>query len=258
VTYSSLIWLFPEKNVGIYAVISGPQNKHRGLSMKAMVSMAADLLLGETPWLNTTTACSLPAPWGPPFVSTPPPPDSSAPSRPSRASRPYWNISRPVDDYIGIYGHPGFGNITVFTGDEDDDEEDEDDVGLQLAFGRFGHMRLVPVSESDTDFHGYYIGPLWFVTHSDDSFQPVQLNFAFSVLGKIDSVYFPVDAASQLTQFTRDFHLTGGAKSDASASSACGHVPSSSSYSCSSDVTRLTCHVVLILYLGNVLCRTQL
>ena len=55
VTYGSMIWMFPEMNFGIFAVVSGPQNRNRPYAIKAIVSQAEYMLLGENPWLNKTT-----------------------------------------------------------------------------------------------------------------------------------------------------------------------------------------------------------
>ena len=63
-SYRTMLWTFPDTKNGLFASINGPPigmdaYLHRIVSFYFM----ADHLLGLTPWLNETTACSFPEPW---------------------------------------------------------------------------------------------------------------------------------------------------------------------------------------------------
>ena len=63
-SYKTMLWTFPDMNTGLFTSISGPASGmddyfHRIVSFYFM----ADHVLGLTPWLNKTTACSFPEPW---------------------------------------------------------------------------------------------------------------------------------------------------------------------------------------------------
>lgn len=176
--------MFPDKDVAVFAVITGPQNSNRVISMKAIVSMAADILLGEDPWLNTTTACSYPAPWKNKIVSEFPP---------NHSTSEIWRIARSPHDYVGIYTNQAFGDIVVYV---------ETGSVLFLLFGRFGKIKLYPVTE--LHFEGRYVGKLWFLTDSDDNFQPITIDFSFSPDGQVEGVLFPVDSTFPKSLFLKD------------------------------------------------------
>ena len=72
-SYRTMLWTFPEMNIGLFASINGPPFGtdayfHRIVSFYFM----ADRLLGLTPWLNETSACSFPEPWDKPPKFEPP------------------------------------------------------------------------------------------------------------------------------------------------------------------------------------------
>ncbi|XP_060074177.1 protein flp-like [Ylistrum balloti] len=186
VGFSSLMWLFPHQNIGIFASLTGSRDNDNQLPIRVIMSRAADMLLGETPWLDSSSACSFPAPWS--DVSP------SVPVTGMSQFRTFWNSSQPMEFYIGSYGHPAFGNISVTI---------ENQTQLMLYYGRFGRMVLTPVT--DLAFKGHYIGPLWFATQADGQVRPVNVNFSFPVSGGIASnLSYPVDNAFAIT-FQRDF-----------------------------------------------------
>ena len=90
---------------------------------------------GETPWLNTTTACSFPRPWLHPATS------SRWPARryehdetPKSASK------RPASEYTGVYSHPAFGNFSVYV---------TASGALAYSYGTLLRGRLDPAETSD-------------------------------------------------------------------------------------------------------------
>ncbi|XP_033742502.1 gigasin-6-like [Pecten maximus] len=172
VGFSSLLWLFPNQDIGIFASLTGSRDNDNQHPIRVIMSRAADMLLGETPWLDRRTACSFPAPWG-----------NVSPSIPVSGVgqfRTFWNISRPMELYVGSYGHPAFGNISVTI---------ENRTQLVLHYGRFGRMVLTPVT--DSDFKGRYIGPLWFATQADGQILPVSVNFSLPVTGSAFKLIVP-------------------------------------------------------------------
>ena len=100
---------------------------------------------------------------------------------------------RPAGDYVGKYFHRAFGEIRVFLNGTDK---------LSLTFGRYGFVNISPKSE--TVFLGWYYGPLWFVTASDDSFTPMTLEFVKSDTSAIVGLIFPVDEVYNDTYFHKD------------------------------------------------------
>ena len=153
---------------------------------QAVTSRAADTVLKLNPWLNESTSCSLPEPWV-----------TKQPSHPNSDYIAFkWNISEKLKHYTGVYSHKGFGNITIY---------DENDESLFLLFGRFGKMRLQPIS--DKLFSGYYVDKLWFITGSDDHDEPIRMQFTTDEQSSdVTGVLFPVDFGGPLTLFTKNLH----------------------------------------------------
>ncbi|XP_041359174.1 uncharacterized protein LOC121375670 [Gigantopelta aegis] len=185
ITHSSRLWMFPDRNIAIYAVANGPQTKHKGHALTAIMSYASDMLLGETSWLNKSTVCTFPGPWESPFVSLE--------LRHVKSAHIVPITVRPAEDYIGKYFHRAFGEIHVFMNGSNK---------LSLTFGRYGFLNISPKSE--TMFFGWYYGPLWFVTASDDSFTPVTIVFVKSNNSDIVGLIFPVDEMYNDTYFQKD------------------------------------------------------
>ena len=66
-SYISLMWMFPDMKFGIYASVNGPDGGFEsGFHLNTIFYYISDYLLGETPWLNTSTACTYPEPWSKP------------------------------------------------------------------------------------------------------------------------------------------------------------------------------------------------
>ena len=91
--------------------------------MKAVQWYLADLLLGETPWLDLNTACSLPEPW----VSVPK-------QTLENVTSDYYVIALNHTAYAGTYNHQAFGNITVYL--------NTTRHYLNVKQGRLGHALL--------------------------------------------------------------------------------------------------------------------
>jgi hypothetical protein len=180
VGYSSLLWLFPDKNVGVFASMTGSKDNSNSDTIKTILNKAADMLLELDPWLNDTTACSFPRPWG---RTTPiqHPRDKIVP-------KPNWNISTQIDDYVGLYCNPAFGALKI----------EQRNSELVVRYGRFGKMKLYPITETVFDLR--YIDKLWFVTHSDNNITPIRITFN----SDLNSLSYPIDRTYTNTIFKRN------------------------------------------------------
>lgn len=64
-------------------------------------SYILDTLLGEDPTINETTVCTYPEPWYPGHTTARKPIDKALPA------------SRALNQYLGVYNHIAYGNLTV-------------------------------------------------------------------------------------------------------------------------------------------------
>ena len=62
--YGALLTILPDKDIGVFLALNGADESYYGRRLLNLYIM--DLLLGEEPWLNLTTACTFPSPWYPP------------------------------------------------------------------------------------------------------------------------------------------------------------------------------------------------
>ncbi|XP_061184961.1 uncharacterized protein LOC133192977 [Saccostrea echinata] len=183
--FSSMLWLFPDLKSGVFVALTGAKDNKHAHPIYAIVSQAADLLLGEEPWLNQSTACSFPAPW----KEVKPIPRATINETHPKG---YWNISVSPDVYAGLYGHLAFGNITVKA------EEDR----MLLYYGRFGEMMMLPINKNI--FFGYFLNSLSFVSNSDGNTRPFVIEFKFNTDNTVESLEYPVDLMRpQKTSFKR-------------------------------------------------------
>ncbi|XP_060605765.1 uncharacterized protein LOC132758228 [Ruditapes philippinarum] len=59
-SYVSLIWLYPDEQIGVFANVDGPGTvASPTYALRTILSYVSDILLGQTPWLDFETACSL-------------------------------------------------------------------------------------------------------------------------------------------------------------------------------------------------------
>ncbi|KAK3099845.1 hypothetical protein FSP39_010672 [Pinctada imbricata] len=182
VNYSSLLWLFPDKNVGVYVTITGAEGNRKGPAIFPITSRAADILLNEEPWLNKTTGCSYPDPWS----------ETKEIVRANNTLHKYaWNITRNASDYAGIYSNPAYADMTIKV---------ETGPKLKLYFGRFGVFSLYPITEEK--FDAYLEGPLSYVTNSDDNTAPFHLEFIVdsSQVTKLKFPFIPADSIVELVK----------------------------------------------------------
>ncbi|XP_067665045.1 uncharacterized protein [Haliotis asinina] len=100
--YRSFLTLIPDKNLGVFVTMTGtdPNYWFRG----SLSAYLMDVYLGRTPWINTTTICSFPDPWG-----------TRRRSRPLRrrttVTRHQANLALPA--YTGTFRNEAYGNMII-------------------------------------------------------------------------------------------------------------------------------------------------
>ena len=139
-TYKTHVWLYPDVGLGLYISTNGPLGSASSWGLILTLQYLSDLLLGEEPWLNTSTLCTFPEPWKPS-----PPVDTMTP--------PADDPVREAGDYTGTYHHPAFGNVTV--------TRDPGTNALKLQMGRYMEAKLLYNQTSDT-FYTTLVGELWY------------------------------------------------------------------------------------------------
>lgn len=168
--YRSLIQLFPDKRIGLYLTVNGPNTKIAFEAMYALKAYTADLALGLEPWLNETTACTYPQPWAEADI------DTSA-TVANTWNQNYWG--RNVADFEGVYSHLGFGNVTITF--------NVSNGFFTLKHGRLGHGVLHP-QERNYTFKLLLLGVLEYVSNEDGRAEIYIVEFYEQAEGKLKSL----------------------------------------------------------------------
>lgn len=184
--YDSLIWLFPESKIGIFTSINGPMNDDALYALRVIHYLAADLLLGLSHWLDITTVCTFPYPW---LVNKITPP---VVERINIKTRRYTH--RPLEDYVGVYGHLAFGNITISINDSDKQ--------LHLRHGQFGHALLSPLNPPFS-FTMRFIGVVSYVSDADGWGHRLPITFRHNSTGHIVALEAVFIEAMMAPEFRR-------------------------------------------------------
>ncbi|CAH1775116.1 unnamed protein product [Owenia fusiformis] len=176
--YDSLIWVFPDSDIGIFTSTNGPMNDESYNGLRALHYYISDILLKEKVWLNHTTACTFPNPWMSDHEGRRP-----ASHKADTAARRSGNSlletmqklqyvsDIPLRQYAGTYGHLAFGNITVTYNTTDD--------LLYISQNKYFRARLYPLHGR----HRFYMklfGPLKFWTSADGWSDRIPLYFKSS------------------------------------------------------------------------------
>ena len=187
-TYSSLLQIFPDLKSGIFLSTSGPGGQSSGIAARLIGHYVADRLLGETPWLNESTACTYPAPWHPAHE-----PDNTV-SIERETSKP---VPYKASMYTGVYGHYGFGVIRIYT------ENNE----MYMKYGRYGRARLLATS-APHHFIGTWLDKLWYVSNQDGTKLFQMLIFDDFKKDKARHLKTNIEiTATVLTTFERDLDI---------------------------------------------------
>ncbi|KAK7098053.1 hypothetical protein V1264_004941 [Littorina saxatilis] len=241
VTFSSRLWLLPGAGAGLFVATNGPQTKAKGHALTAITSMAADLLLGEKFWLNSSTVCTFPAPWKPTSETSRHtaadtatsstedrvPRDRSTEKGTKRGSEEFHTRHLPDEELMGVYSHKAFGDMVIEQVVQNDVTLSETDVTepvipkghdhsesatgsgnsserLLLKFGRFGKLKLTRVRpDRANQWEGRFVGPLWYVTASDESRDPLRVQFLQDDAGNVDGIRFPIDGKYDIIEFEK-------------------------------------------------------
>ncbi len=137
--YGALLTLVPDLGIGIYTSITGPDDGYVGRRLTHMYIM--DLLMGESPWLNLTTACTFPEPWAPVHKRKPYTFPQGDPNK----------VPLEFERYVGTFGNFGYGNLSIVL--------NETSGLLELHYGELGLWDLVVID--DLTFAGKGKGYTW-------------------------------------------------------------------------------------------------
>ncbi|XP_067661435.1 uncharacterized protein [Haliotis asinina] len=114
-SYITYLTLLPDLDFGIFTSANGPGTRDEGNAQKAIAYYISDILIGDQPWLNSSTGCTFPMPW----------------EDVSESSQNNSDITNTevecLDCYIGRYGNYMFGDLDVVQSSES---------SLELHYGR--------------------------------------------------------------------------------------------------------------------------
>ncbi|XP_076467633.1 uncharacterized protein LOC143298638 [Babylonia areolata] len=195
VTYSSRLWLLPGVKAGLFVATNGPQTRDKGHALTAITNMAADLLLGEAFWLNETTICTFPAPWKPPQIHDK---KERRDSTGGLTTKRQESSDLDLNQLVGVYTNKAFGEIVIERGggggggggdglEEYDVREHGDDIFKAGEKGNGSEWLVLK------GWDGWFIGPLWYVTDSDEHQRPIRVHFLRDVTGHVEGIRYPID-----------------------------------------------------------------
>ncbi|XP_067661439.1 uncharacterized protein [Haliotis asinina] len=114
-SYITYLKLYPDMNFGIFSSANGPGTANEGIAQNIISFYISDILLGDQPWLNSSTACTFPSPWG-----------KVPPSTQNNSDVTNTDVECPKC-YVGKYGQHLFGDVDVRKGPGS---------SLELQYGR--------------------------------------------------------------------------------------------------------------------------
>ncbi|XP_067660404.1 uncharacterized protein [Haliotis asinina] len=183
-SYSATLTFLPDVGVGVWVGITGSRNGE-GETVRDVITMyALDVLLGESPWLNSTTGCTYPSPWDPP--------KQTRDRRNAHDGDVTSDDSTDVSDYIGNYFHPAFGTFSVF----------QDGGQLKYSFGVLlrGDLNL----QSRDQFYQTLDFPLTFrMVDFPEYPKGLPVSFSRNDQGAVSSVKIPYLEFSEPPVFNR-------------------------------------------------------
>ncbi|GAB1606075.1 uncharacterized protein LOC115228188 [Argonauta hians] len=166
----SILTLFPEEKLGIFAVFTGSDSQH--VSRHLLMEYIADLYLGYQPWMNASSIADF----------KPPKQRSNCPKVPFKRSRldsptitKYNNVPSNMSEYEGTYNNYLWGNLTVHYNTRSDK--------LFLTYG-FMTLQLTSKSSMPNSFGGRGIKEM-------DFFRLTSINFNRKRTSGIHSVTIP-------------------------------------------------------------------
>ncbi|XP_067660510.1 uncharacterized protein [Haliotis asinina] len=103
-SYITLLKLFPDLDFGIFSSTNGPEPMAQITAENVISFFITDILIGDQPWLNPSTACTFPSPWG---MMTPSTQNNSDVTN---------TVVECLDCYVGKYGQHLLGDVYVRRG----------------------------------------------------------------------------------------------------------------------------------------------
>ena len=171
-TFKSQVWLYLDKGFGIYVTSNGPPASSTTRALKSILQYISDILLGEMPWLNTTTICTFPKPW-----KTEEKPEESDDEPASFHELSQQNSPHRSSEYMGKYSNPGFGDVIISSG-----------VHTPLGF-KMGQILEADLhyNASEDKFYTNFTGKYWYFK------ERIPLQFGDYITNKgYDTVYIPL------------------------------------------------------------------
>ena len=104
--YISFLGFIKDLDLGVFITTNGPGTNQAAVSNGEIFYYLTELVLGETPWINTDTACTFPEPWQNASAQTEGLPDRDR----SVIDDNGW---ADVRDYVGSYGNLLLGELVV-------------------------------------------------------------------------------------------------------------------------------------------------
>ncbi|XP_070561633.1 uncharacterized protein [Ptychodera flava] len=199
--FGSRLAVYPEVNVGVFIGANGPYDGNDHAAMQRIEAFATDLLLGEEPWLNTTTACTFPEPRQPssdgvfaPFTSKRDKRNGENEKKVNEIKIHNVHTARPLDDYVGVYGHKALGNCSIW--------HEDASKNLRYRYGEYGLGELIPSLQADV-FVITMVGPMtWFLEIYTGEI-PLVARFGSSKGDTIDELVLPYAPVMPMHVFRR-------------------------------------------------------
>ena len=153
----------------MYIVCNGPPKATTTWALIHILQYITDMMTSHTPWINSTTACTFPAPW-----------ESNNGRSSTTVGLADDSLPSGVKDFQGTFHHPGFGDINITYNDNRN--------RLRMRMGQYLDAILLYNKTADT-FYTNFTGKYWYSPYK------IPLTFKRSLpSGEIDVLYMPLNS----------------------------------------------------------------
>lgn len=128
--YKNMITMLPDMDVGIYTSMTGDDEDF--MFRYSIHQYLADKYMGLNPWLNASLICSFPEPWM-----------TSKPKRSKPIIDKQLMPKRKLDEYLGLYENPAYGQLEIFILDEEN--------STNKLIAEYGYVDLIMYPKSRRD-----------------------------------------------------------------------------------------------------------
>ncbi|XP_046575843.1 penicillin-binding protein 4-like [Haliotis rubra] len=177
-SYITYLKLYPDLDFGIFSSANGPETMDEVTAQNTISFYVSDILMGDQPWLNSSTACTYPSPWG-----------KMPPSTQNNSDVTNSDVEC-LDCYVGKYGQHLLGDVDVREGSGS---------SLELHYGRL--RGSLNTTEDKTTFKLDLWDPYKFYARPGNATVLVEVNFHGLNKGKYS--YIDLILPHKMT-FTRD------------------------------------------------------